>query len=91
MTLSNKEREYRSKIIAENHFKKDAQRYLDRYVKSELHTYKKVYLNYGLLHSMLVRYNLNKLGSAMKDMGMSCVQAANAFQKLTTSLSTIHF
>lgn len=34
MKLSNKEQKYRSKIISENHLKKDAQRYLDQYAKS---------------------------------------------------------
>ena len=84
-----KERKYRSKIIAENQLKKDAQRYLDQYAKSESLTYKKIYLNYGLLHSMLVRYGLNKIGNAMKSIGTSCAKAANAFQSLAASLATI--
>lgn len=89
MKLSNKEQKYRSKIIAKNHLKKDAQRYLDQYAKSESLTYKKIYLNYGLLHSMLVRYGLNKMGSAMKSIGTSCAKAANALQSLAASLATI--
>lgn len=89
MSLSSKEREYRYKIIAENHFKKDEQRYLDQHIKNESLTYKKIYLNYGLLHSMIVRYKLNKLSNAMKDLGTSCAKATSAFQKLTTSLATI--
>ena len=90
MYLSDKERKCRCKIIAENHLKKDEQRYLDQYVRTKLLTYKKIYLNYGLLHSMLVQYKLSKLGSAMKDMGTSCVKAVNAFRALTASLATIH-
>lgn len=86
-----KERKYRSKIIAENHLKKDAQRYLDKYAKSEMLTYKKIYLNYGLIHNMLVRYGLSKLGNALKDVGVSCTQAASALQKLKASLATIHY
>ena len=48
MYLSKKEREYRSKIIAENHLKKDAQRYVDFYVaENNAHsinlTYKRLY------------------------------------------------
>ena len=94
MQLSSKERKYRSKIIAENHLKEDAQRYIDFYVsENNAHsinlTYKHLYFNYGLLHSILVKYNLNKLGNAIKDIGTTCVKAANAFQSLTASLSTI--
>lgn len=90
MQLSNKEREYRYKIIAENHLKKDGQRYLDQYVKTESLTYKKLYLNYGLLRSMLTQYSLSKLGNAMKGIGSSCEKAANAIQKLSASLAMIH-
>ena len=87
--LSNKERKYRSKIIAENHLKKDGQRYLDQYVNDLSLTYKTLYINYGELHSMLVRYGLNKLGIAMKDMGISYAKATKAFQSLSASLATI--
>lgn len=89
--FSNKEQKYRSKIIAENHLKKDGQTYLDQYVKTELLTYKKLYLNYGLLHSMLTKYNLSKLSNAIKSVGTSCSQAANAFQKLTKSLKETYY
>lgn len=85
-----KERKYRSKIIAENHLKKDAQRYLDQYAKSESLTYKKIYLNYSLMHSMLARYGFSKLGNALKNVGISCVQATSAFQKLRTSLASFN-
>ena len=89
MKLSNKERVYRSKIIAENHLKKDGQRYLDQYTKSKSLTYKALYLNYGELRSMLIKYGISKLGNALKDVGVSCTQAASAFQKMTASLATI--
>ena len=87
--MSNKEREYRYKIIAENHLKKDGQKYLDQYVRNESLTYKTLYSNDDLLHSMILRYNFNKLGNAIKHIGTSCIKAANAFQSLTASLSTI--
>lgn len=92
MELSNKEREYRNKIIAENHFKKDMQRYLDYYVaENNAHsiniTYKYIYLHYGLLHSIMVKYSINKLSNAMRDAGTSCLKAANSFQNLTAALS----
>lgn len=91
--LSKREREYRCKIIAENHLKKDAQKYIDFYVlENKVHsinlTYKYLYFNYGLLHSILVKYNLSKLNNAMKNIGSSCEQAANAFQKLSANLAT---
>ena len=93
--MTTKEREYRSKIIAENHLKKDVQRYIDFYVAENNNhsinlTYKHLYFNYGLLHSILVKYNLNKLNNAIKNMGTSCVKAANALQGLASSLTTIH-
>lgn len=90
--LSNKERKYRCKIIVENHLKKDAQRYIDFYItKNSTHqinlTYKYLYFNYGLLHSILVKYNFSKLSNAMKDMRTSCTKAASAFQNFTASLN----
>ncbi len=84
-----KERKYRNKIIAENNLKKDEQRYLDKYAKSEMLTYKKIYLN-GLIRSILVRYGFSKLGNALKDVGVSCVQASSAFQKLMASLDSFN-
>lgn len=94
--ITTKEREFRCKIIAENHLKKDAQKYIDFYVaENRSHsinlTYKRLYLDDGLLHSILVKYNLSKLSNALKDVGASCVKAANTlkqamatFNKLTT-------
>lgn len=87
--LSNKECKYRSKIIAENHLKKDGQQYLDQYVKRKSLTYKTLYLNYGFLHSMLAAYGLSKLSNAMKDFGESCAKAANSMQVLTASLKPL--
>lgn len=87
--LSNNESKYRSKIIAENHLKKDGQQYLDQYVKRKLLTYKTLYLNYGFLHSMLTQYNLRKFGRVMTSFGESCAKAANAIQALTSSLITM--
>lgn len=84
--LSNKEQKYRYKIIAENHLKKDGQRYLDQCVKQPLITYKKLYLSHSLLHSMLIRYSFNKLALAMQGIGMSCAEATNSLQMLSASL-----
>ena len=83
--LSNKEQEYRNKIIAENHLKKDAQKYIDFYVAENNAysinlTYKRLYFDYGLLHSALIKYNFSKLNNALKNMGESCVKAGKALQ-----------
>ncbi len=82
MKLSNKEREYRYKIIAENHFKKDEQRYLDFWVaENRTHsinlTYKYIYFNYGLLHRFLIKYNFSKLGKAIKEVGYAAKEMGN--------------
>ena len=83
--LSNKERKYRNKIIAENHLKKDAQKYIDFYIaENNAHlinlTYKRLYSDYGLLHSILIKYNFSKLNNAIKNMGETCVKAGKALQ-----------
>lgn len=85
--LSNKESRYRSKIIAENHLKKDGQQYLDQYVKRKLLTYKTLYLNYGFLHSMLTQYNLRKFGRVITSFGESCVKVASSMQVLAASIA----
>lgn len=82
--LSKKEYKYRCKIIAENHMKKDCQRYLDYYVAENKCcpinlTYKYVYLNRGLLHKIMVQYNLSKINNAIRNVGVSCEKAAEAF------------
>lgn len=84
--LSNNECKYRSKIIAENHLKKDGQRYLDKHVEDKLLTYKKIYLDYGLRRSMLAQYRLSKLSDVMSRLGTSVAQATESFQKLSASL-----
>ena len=88
--LSQKEYKYRYKIIAENHLKKDGQRYLDQYVKRKLLTYKTLYVNFGELHSMLVSYKLSKLGNVMKNLGISCAKATSAIQTLAANLSALN-
>lgn len=85
MQLSNKEREYRNKIISENHLKKDAQRYVDFYIAENNAfsinlTYKRLYSDYGLLHSILVKYNFSKINNALKNVGESCVKVGKALQ-----------
>lgn len=85
MQLSNKERKYRNKVMCENHFKKDIQKYIDSYIVTENDTYKNLYLNYSLLQKVLVLYNFSKLTVAMKDFATSCSKATNAFKNLAIS------
>ena len=68
-TLSNKERTYKNKIIAEYHIKKDGQNFIDNYLQNKSLTYKEVYSNNSLLHSILMQYNFSKLSQAMKSVG----------------------
>ena len=89
MKLSNKEGKYRSKIIAENHLKKDGQRYLDQYIKNKSLKYKTLYVNYEALHVMLAGCGLYKLRNAMKDVGTSFVKSANAFQRFSESAARL--
>ena len=83
--LSKNESKYRIKIIAENHLRKDGQKYLDQYVKNRLHTYKKIYLDYGLRRSMLAQYHLSKFSNAMQRLGASCAKATESIQALSTT------
>lgn len=90
--LSNKERKYRNKIIAENHLKKDAQKYIDFYVaENNAHlinlTYKRLYSDYGLLHSILVKYNFSKLNDAIKNVGFAAKKVANSLSNALSAFS----
>ena len=87
--ISKRECKYRNKIIAENHLKKDGQKYLDQYVNDKLLTYKKIYFDYGLLYTMLHKYSISKLNDVMKYVGTSCTQAANSFQKFAVALESV--
>ena len=87
--LSKNESKYRIKIMAENHLRKDGQKYLDQYVKNRLLTYKKVYLDYGLRRSILAQYHLSKFSNAMQHLGISCAQATESIQALSTTFRAL--
>lgn len=92
--LSKKERKYRFKIIAENHLKKDEQRYIDYYITKNKSnfinlTYKYLYLNYGLLHRILVQYKLSKLSNTMKSMGNAIQKATESTKILSASFASL--
>lgn len=84
--LSKKEYKYRYKIIYENHFKKDKQIFLDKYVKRRLLTYKTFYLNYDFLDNMLAQYNLSKFSRCCTKVASSAISAANSIQLFAASL-----
>lgn len=75
--LSKKEYKYRYKIIYENHFKKDKQTFLDKYVQRRLLTYQTLYLNYYFLDNMLTQYHLSKIN----DTAEYCVKAVKSASK----------
>lgn len=88
--LSNKEREYRSKIIAENHLNKKAQKYLDKYKSSKNLTYKEIYMSYALLSDIAFRLyfvNINKLNEAVRNFGTTIEQATSGFKNLANALN----
>ena len=63
--LSKREYKYRCKIIAENHLKKELQKYLDSYVDSQWLTYKDVYLNKVVLLHIKAAYNFQSASKSM--------------------------
>ena len=82
--LSKQERKYRGKIITEYRMKKDCQIHIDNYVKTNLLTYKSLYLDDVLLNGILLRYRFN---IAMKKLGTSCDEAAKSFKRFSTDLA----
>ena len=80
--LSNRESKYRCKIIAENHLKKELQKYLDSYVDSRWLTYKDVYLNKLVLLRIKAAYNFQLASKAICKVGVSAKQASNNLQHL---------
>lgn len=84
--LSKKEYKYRCKIIAENHLKKELQKYLDSYVDSKWLTYKDVYLNKVVLLRIKSAYNFQSASKAMWKAGVSAKEASKAFQNFVQTI-----
>ena len=84
--LSKREYKYRCKIIAENHLKKDYQKYLDSHVDSMWFTYKDVYLNKVVLLRIKAAHNLQSASKAMRKAGISAKQASDAFNNFAQTL-----
>lgn len=84
--LSKKEYKYRSKIIAENHLKKDMQKYLDKYIKSKSLTYKYVYVN---SINIRAQYRFHKIGNTMKNISSSFEKVANSFKTFNASIEKL--
>ena len=88
--LSKKEYKYRYKIIYENHFTKDKQTFLDKYVQRRLLTYKTFYLNDDFfLDGMLASYRLSKLNDACAKAANSASSASEAMQAFTASITKL--
>lgn len=85
--LSKREYKYRCKIIAENHLKKDCQKYLDSYIDSEWVTYKDVYLNKLVLLRIKAAYNFQNMGKAIQKTGISAKEAFENFQHFARVVS----
>lgn len=77
--LSKREYKYRCKIIAENHLKKDYQEYLDEQVQAKGITYKVLYFDPMRLRSILSVVAFRKCSDAIRKIGVSAKQAADAF------------
>ena len=84
--LSKREYKYRCKIIAENHLKKELQKYLDSYVDSKWLTYKDIYLNKVVLLRIKAAYNFQSASKAMWEIGISAKQASDAFQNFAQAI-----
>ena len=78
--LSKREYKYRCKIIAENHLKKELQKYLDSYVDSKWLTYKDVYLSKVILLRIKAAYNFQLASKAIWKAGTSAKEVSDAFQ-----------
>ncbi len=84
--LSKREYKYRCKIIAENHLKKELQKYLDSYVDSKWLTYKDVYLNKVVLLRIKAAHNFQSASKAMWKAGISAKEASEAFQNFAQTI-----
>ena len=80
--LSKREYKYRCKIIAENHLKKELQKYLDSYVDSKWLTYKDVYFNKVVLLRIKAAYNFQLASKTICKAGVSAKQASDNLQHL---------
>ena len=84
--LSKREYKYRCKIIAENHLKKDYQKYLDERVQAKGITYKTLYFDPMWLRSILSVVAFRKVSDAIRRMSVSTKQASDAFQNFAQTL-----
>lgn len=84
--LSKREYKYRCKIIAENHLKKDYQKYLDDQVQVKDITYKVLYFDPMRLQSILSVVAFRKCSDAIRRMSVSTKQASDAFQNFTQTI-----
>ena len=84
--LFKREYKYRCKIIAENHLKKDYQKYLDGQVQIKGVTYKDLYFDPIRLNGILSVVAFRKCSDAIRRMSVSTKQASDAFQNFAQTL-----
>ena len=84
--LSKREYKYRCKIIAENHLKKECQKYLDDYITEKGITYKDAYSDEITRFSWLTAYRFNQFGKAVYKAGISTSQFIDTMQNFTWAI-----
>lgn len=87
--LSKREYKYRCKIIAENHLKKDYQKYLDEQIKTKHITYKDLYFDRMRLSSILSVVAFRKCSDAIRKMGASAKRVSDAFNNFSCVANAI--
>lgn len=83
LTLSRRERRYRTRIIQERHLPKDLQRELDEYVLQKRISYKRLYDDYNAVEPTLetVMLGVGRLVQAMRDTAISADVAADSLRR----------
>ena len=85
--LSKREYKYRCKIIAENHLKKSAQRFLDTYKKE---SYKELYCDKNKLAIFISTVSVRNFSIGICQIGSSATEATKAFNDMTRVLQGVY-
>ena len=85
MQLSNKERQYRNKIITENHLKKRYQIDIDRYIYC---SYKELYYDKDKLNFLISAIATKEMCYAIWRVSDTAKNTANAFRSLSKALAS---
>lgn len=85
--LSKREYKYRCKIIAENHLKKSAQRFLDAYKKE---SYKELYCDKNKLAIFISTVSVRNFSIGICQIGSSATEATKAFNDMARVLQGVY-